>query len=88
MSNQVRTCVGCRARSAPDELLRFVLVGGTLVPDQHRRMPGRGAWIHPARDCLAAAERRRSWTRALRAAGPVDTTGLDLYVEGIPRPLA
>jgi predicted RNA-binding protein YlxR (DUF448 family) len=44
--------------------------------DTRRRLPGRGAWLHPSPDCLDLALRRRALTRALRVAGPLDTTGL------------
>src|SRR5436305_15294316 len=62
----VRTCVGCRNRAAKSELLRVVAVEGSLVPDPRGRLPGRGAHLHPDRDCLALAERRRAFGRALR----------------------
>ncbi|MBL8926910.1 MAG: YlxR family protein [Pseudonocardia sp.] len=68
----VRTCVGCRTRAAADELLRVVAVDGALIPDPWRRLPGRGAWLHPVPECLARAERRSAFPRALRAPGPLD----------------
>ena len=37
-------------------------------------MPGRGAHLHPDPDCLALAERRRAFGRALRVEGPLDLT--------------
>ncbi|HEX3788217.1 MAG TPA: YlxR family protein [Pseudonocardiaceae bacterium] len=45
---------------------------GQVVPDPRRRLPGRGAWLHPSPDCLRAAERRRAFPRALRVPGPLD----------------
>ncbi|WNV89789.1 YlxR family protein [Umezawaea sp. Da 62-37] len=66
-----RTCIGCRARTLPSELLRVVVVDGTLVPDTRRRLPGRGAWLHLDLDCLTNAERRRAFPRALRVQGPL-----------------
>lgn len=71
-SGPVRTCVGCRERAPQAELLRIVASSGTLVPDVDRRLPGRGAYLHPTRECLDRAERRRSLTRALRVPGPLD----------------
>ena len=65
-STPVRTCVGCRARAPVTELLRVVVRDGTLVPDPRRVLPGRGASVHPTRECLHAAERRRAFVRALR----------------------
>ncbi|MCL2090568.1 MAG: YlxR family protein [Micrococcales bacterium] len=77
----VRTCVGCRARDSRSSLLRVVLVidatgSPVLVPDEAARLPGRGAWLHPDPDCLALAQRRKAFGRALRHAGPLDVTVL------------
>ena len=64
-------CVGCRARSPADGLLRVVAVDGVLSPDPRRRLPGRGAWLHPDPECLHRAERRWAFLRALRVPGPL-----------------
>ncbi|KSW30222.1 DNA-binding protein [Cellulomonas sp. B6] len=74
----VRTCVGCRGTGPRSALLRVVLAeGGTgspvLVVDERRRMPGRGAWLHPDQRCLELAEKRRAFGRALRNPGPWGT---------------
>ncbi|WP_410634187.1 YlxR family protein [Amycolatopsis sp. cmx-4-83] len=68
----MRTCVGCKRRALIGELLRVVAVAGRVVVDERRRLPGRGAWLHPDPDCLAKAERRRAFPRALRATGALD----------------
>ena len=68
----IRTCVGCRAKSAADGLLRVVVVHGVLTPDPRRRLPGRGAWLHPVPECLDRAERRSAFPRALRVPGPLE----------------
>ncbi|MBS2962869.1 YlxR family protein [Actinocrinis puniceicyclus] len=65
-----RTCVGCRARDAQDRLLRIVAGEGEVLPDPGRRLPGRGAYLHPRLACLALAERKRAFPRALRLPGP------------------
>ncbi|KAA9161560.1 DUF448 domain-containing protein [Amycolatopsis acidicola] len=65
----VRTCVGCRKRASVGELLRVVAKDGQVVVDERRRLPGRGAWLHPDPGCLAKAERRRAFPRALRVPG-------------------
>ncbi|MGH3750193.1 MAG: YlxR family protein, partial [Micromonosporaceae bacterium] len=71
----VRTCVGCRKRVPVFELLRVVAVeqgaGHRLMPDPTRQQPGRGAHLHPNPACLAQAERRRAFGRALRLLGAV-----------------
>ncbi|GAA4991562.1 hypothetical protein GCM10023317_18890 [Actinopolymorpha pittospori] len=81
----VRTCVGCRLRTAKSDLLRVVLARDEatawLVADVSGHAPGRGAHLHPTRECLGLAERRRAFTRALRARTPIDLTDLRRYVE-------
>ncbi len=72
----VRMCVGCRQRVPATDLLRVVIVNGTVIADPERRLPGRGANLHPDVECLAAAERRRAFTRALRVDGPLDLSVL------------
>lgn len=79
-SARLRTCVGCRRRGPSTDLLRVVAVEGELVPDPRRRIAGRGAHLHPTDDCLALAERRRAWPRALRVPGPLDTARLAAYL--------
>ncbi|HWG24479.1 YlxR family protein [Actinospica sp.] len=74
----MRMCVGCRERGAQDLLLRVVAVtegtdAPSVRPDPRRRLPGRGAYVHPRPECLALAERRRAFPRALRLqGGPLD----------------
>jgi predicted RNA-binding protein YlxR (DUF448 family) len=86
----VRTCVGCRQRATATELLRVVAVEQdagqfSVLPDPARRAPGRGAYIHPAPACLALAERRRAFGRALRATGVLDTGRLSEAIPGVDR---
>lgn len=51
-----RTCVGCREGGLRQELERFVFVDPVgLVHDLRRRAPGRGAWIHPRKECFFRA---------------------------------
>ena len=70
----VRTCVGCRERAARTDLLRVVADGDRLVPDPARRLPGRGASVHPDLACVDLADKRRAFPRALRLQGPLDLT--------------
>ena len=77
----LRTCVGCRATGPRSALLRVVVVQDVLVVDRGRRMPGRGAWLHPDPGCLEKAERRRAFGRALRVAGQPGTDAVHRHLE-------
>ena len=85
----MRTCVGCRRRTAKAELVRVVATdsgaGLVLVPDPRGRAPGRGAHVHPTRDCLELALRRRAFSRALRAPAGLglDSAQLEEYVRQV-----
>ncbi|WP_313958266.1 YlxR family protein [Mycobacterium simulans] len=47
-----------------------------VIVDTARRLPGRGAWVHPVRQCVQQAIRRRAFTRALRITGSPDTSAV------------
>ncbi|MDQ1103156.1 YlxR family protein [Nocardioides zeae] len=77
-SGPVRTCIGCRRRAAKSELLRVTVRLGVdgrevVAPDPSATAPGRGAHLHPVRECYDLAVRRKAFSRALRRGGlPVD----------------
>ncbi|MBK8733947.1 MAG: YlxR family protein [Actinomycetales bacterium] len=82
----IRTCVGCRRADSWSVLVRFVAVTGPsgtsrVVPDPRRRLPGRGAWLHPDPECFAYAVRRRAFGRALRLQAAPDTSAVTAYLE-------
>jgi predicted RNA-binding protein YlxR (DUF448 family) len=81
----VRTCVGCRGRTAKQELLRVVAGGSdngpAVVPDPRAEAPGRGAYLHPTSACLDLATRRRAFARALRVPGPLDESRIRDYLQ-------
>jgi hypothetical protein len=87
--------VGCRSRAPSSELLRIVAVGEvtedgarvSLVADTKRRLPGRGANLHPDLTCLAKAERRHAFGRALRVAGVIDTGALTTQLQQTDNPM-
>jgi predicted RNA-binding protein YlxR (DUF448 family) len=47
-------------------LVRVVLVDGQPKADARRRLPGRGASIHPREDCVNGALKRGGFARAFR----------------------
>ncbi|MET9311199.1 YlxR family protein [Kribbella sp. NPDC003505] len=75
-----RTCIGCRKRSGPADLLRMTVSGGLVLPDPGHRAPGRGAHLHPTTECFDLAVRRKAFPRAFRVPGPLDVTGLRDHV--------
>ncbi|WP_080128128.1 MULTISPECIES: YlxR family protein [unclassified Actinoplanes] len=85
-----RTCVGCRKRAPAASLLRFVAVGSgedlRLLPDPSRRLPGRGAHLHPDPACFEQAERRRAFGRALRLTGVADAGLLAEHIRTVSVP--
>lgn len=72
MSNPERTCIGCRAKDSPENLVRLVCTHheGESTPivvfDVERKLPGRGAWIHHDSACLEYAHRKGAFNRAFR----------------------
>ena len=87
MAGPTRTCVGCRKRAPASSLIRFVAVarGDVLLlkADPSRRLPGRGAHLHPDPACFALAERRRAFGRALRLTGVPDTGSLAEHIRAV-----
>lgn len=75
----VRTCVGCRTRAPRSALIRVVSQNNTLILDERAVMPGRGAWVHPTKECADAALRRRAFARALRVSAHADAQTIEQY---------
>ena len=67
MTQPTRTCVGCRKTDEQVKLVRIVLDGaGRAKVDRHRRMEGRGAWIHETRACVEKVVHNGGLPRAFR----------------------
>lgn len=62
----IRTCVGCRKRSAKKGLVRLVLVDSNLRVDQNAKQPGRGAYLHSCPKCFEKALARSAFDRSFR----------------------
>lgn len=55
-SSRERTCVGCATKSAPEVMVRLVLgPEGDVAVDAAGGGFGRGAHVHPSRECLERA---------------------------------
>ena len=80
----LRTCVGCRIVAPPDQLVRVTMEetphGPRAVADPHRRLGGRGAWVHATRQCVEQAIRRRALNRSFRTAVSTDDLAEQLRV--------
>jgi uncharacterized protein len=81
----VRTCVGCRARAAKSELLRFVIGSDesgqlAITPDPDGIATGRGAYLHRETACYDLAVRRRAFSRALRAEAGLGSTAVGEFI--------
>ena len=87
----MRTCLGCRRTDSRSALLRVTAHREDLeqdhhgpvriVPDVRGRLGGRGAWLHPERDCFEQAVRRRAFARALRVQAPIDLEPLTAHLD-------
>jgi predicted RNA-binding protein YlxR (DUF448 family) len=87
----VRTCVGCRQRATRSNLIRIVnQKAGTadLKIDRAAVMPGRGAWMHPASECLKLAIERRAFVRALKLGSQPQGASLNSFLEQAENMLA
>ena len=76
-----RTCVGCRQRSERANLIRVVEQSNSLIFDYNKSLPGRGAWLHQAQQCLELAISRKAFNRALKLTEQIDTSGLIFTTE-------
>jgi len=64
-----RTCCICRSKGDKQTLIRLVAQGGSLVVDEHQRLPGRGGYVHASIECLSRMGQPQRWERALRLKG-------------------
>ena len=60
--------------------------GVAVTVDHAGKLPGRGAWLHPAAQCLQAAVKRRAFVRALRITGAPDVSGVEEQVNRLVGP--
>lgn len=72
----IRRCASCRRTAPKHELIRFARQKdpdtGTwrVMFDPTQKLPGRGAYLCPLRECIEQALKKRTLDRALRAPVP------------------
>ena len=69
----MRQCLGCREMKQKKELIRVVRSPeGAVSLDFRGKLPGRGAYVCPAPDCLAKARKSRALERAFETSLPTE----------------
>ena len=82
----MRQCLGCREMKPKKELIRVVRSPeGAVSLDFRGKLPGRGAYVCPAPDCLAKARKSKALERAFETALPAEVwEGLEAQMKGGP----
>jgi len=62
----LRRCIGCGRERAKAELIRLVAYEGRVIVDYHAKLPGRGAYVCPQRECIARAMKKHRLERAFK----------------------
>ena len=62
----LRKCVACNQMLPKDQLFRVVRIDGQAQVDLSYKAQGRGAYVCKNVDCIALAEKKRSFNRALK----------------------
>ncbi len=64
---QQRTCAVSRQAHDPEDLIRFAAApDGTIVPDLHRKLPGRGVWLQAKSEVVEKAIKKNVFARSLK----------------------
>ena len=62
----LRKCVACNQMLPKDQLFRVVKLDGHVQLDLSYKAQGRGAYICKNADCVALAEKKKSFNRAFK----------------------
>lgn len=80
-----RTCIACRQTGGKRGLIRLVRTEDGVIVDASGKMAGRGAYLHPYRDCWGAALDGNRIQQALRTRlSEEDRHMLADYMESLP----
>jgi predicted RNA-binding protein YlxR (DUF448 family) len=82
-----RTCIACRETGGKRGLVRLVRTQDGVRVDPSSKLPGRGAYLHPSRDCWNVALNSRRIQQALRTnLSEEDRLALVDYAKSLPQP--
>lgn len=76
-----RTCIGCRNAFEKDQVVRIAAGPETVVLDYREKLPGRGCYVCPRRECIEKGVSRENLSRSLKSrvrVPPVDEFIADL----------
>jgi len=82
----MRQCVGCREMKPKRELIRVVKSPeGAVSLDFKGKLPGRGAYVCPQKECLTKARKSKALERAFEMQLPVQVyEGLEEQMKEAP----
>ena len=82
----MRQCLGCREMKPKKELIRVVRSPeGDVSLDFRGKLPGRGAYVCPAQECLAKARKAKALERAFSAPLPAEVwEALEQQMKEVP----
>jgi len=66
MPGPERTCLACRKKGGKGELIRVALAPSGVVLDYNERLPGRGAYVCPVKDCIESAITGKTLSKAFK----------------------
>ena len=76
----LRKCVACNKMFPKDQLFRVVRLDGDVRVDLSYKAQGRGAYVCRNEACLALAEKKKGFNRALKTAVSPEVIS-NLYME-------
>lgn len=66
----MRRCIACMTSRPQSELIRVAFREGKLTVDPAGKVPGRGVYLCPEKECIETAEKKNGFQRALRTRLP------------------
>jgi len=80
-----RTCVACREVAGKRGLVRIVRTADGVMVDPSGKMAGRGAYVHPSRNCWVQVTEGRRLDQALRTRlNPEDRQRIADFMTALP----